>query len=97
MFYRDLFATLCFISFGLALATQKTQPGLSIYFFFGALMCGAMSTTAKRKRWEDPWWAGKIYDWAEAKFEDVGDKLRGPKREFKDNEKIKPLPPLDDK
>ena len=88
MFYRDLFASLCFIFFGVALATQHP------YFYFGAMMCGAMSITAKKKLWENPKWADQIYDKAEQWLDD---KAEGPKTEFKEGEEIKPLPPLDGK
>ena len=40
MFFRDLFASLCFIFFGFALATQHP------YLFFGAMMCGCLALTA---------------------------------------------------
>lgn len=53
-FYKDLFASLCFIAFGIALATHHP------YFFFAALMFGALSRSAARKRWEDPPWAERL-------------------------------------
>lgn len=88
MFFRDLFASLCFIFFGFALATQHP------YLFFGAMMCGCLALTAKKKQWPNPSWSDAIYD----KFENwVYDKAEGPQREFSDGDKIKPLPPLDDK
>lgn len=88
MFFRDLFASLCFIFFGFALATQHP------YLFFGAMMCGCLALTAKKKQWPNPSWSDAIYD----KFENwVYDKAEGPQREFADGDKIKPLPPLDGK
>lgn len=88
-FYKDLFASLCFILFGAALAFGHPM------LYLGAMMCGALSMTAKRKMWEDPLWA-KIYierfhDWVENL------PMKTPKQEFKDGEEIKPLPPLDEK
>ena len=50
-FYRNLFASLCFIFFGAALAFGY----MSLYF--GAMMCGAMFVTARKKKWPDPTWA----------------------------------------
>ncbi len=86
MFYRDLFASLCFIFFGIALATHHP------YFYFGAMMCGCLSTTAKKKMWQNPSWSDAIYDRIEGWLDD---KVEGQKTEFKDDEEIKPLPPLD--
>lgn len=86
MFYRDLFASLCFIFFGIALATHHP------YFYFGAMMCGCLSTTAKKKMWENPTWSDAIYDRVEGWLDG---KVEGPMTEFKDDEDIKPLPPLD--
>jgi hypothetical protein len=54
-FYRDLFASLCFIFFGAALAFKHP------YLYFGALMCACLSRTASRKRWKDPEWAEPLY------------------------------------
>ena len=54
MFFRDLFASLCFIFFGLALATQHP------YLFFGAMMCGCLALTAKKKQWPNPSWSDAI-------------------------------------
>ena len=86
MFYRDLFASLCFIFFGIALATHHP------YFYFGAMMSGCLSTTAKKKMWENPTWSDAIYDRVEGWLDG---KVEGPRTEFKDDEDIKPLPPLD--
>lgn len=86
MFYRDLFASLCFIFFGIALATHLP------YFFFGAMMCGALSLTAKKKMWENPSWSAALYDKIEGWLDE---KVEGEKTEFKDGDNIKPLPPLD--
>lgn len=91
MFYKDLFASLCFIFFGIALATKHP------YFFFGAMMCGAMSLSAKRKMWKEPLWAQLFYDNAEEKLRGWIDKFRAPKTEFTEEDEIKPLPPLDEK
>ncbi len=88
MFFRDFFASLCFISFALALATHHP------YLYFAAMMCGCLSLTAKKKQWPNPSWSDALYD----KFENwVHNKVEGPKREFSEGEKIEPLPPLDDK
>jgi hypothetical protein len=87
-FYKDLFASLCFIFFGAALAFHHA------YLYFGAMMCGCLSTTAHRKKWPDPIWA-KLYiddfnewfdSWIEGKTQ---------KKEFSDGQDINPLPPLD--
>ncbi len=87
LFYKDLFATLCFIFFGIALATHHP------YFYFGAMLCGCLSMTAKRKIWANPAWSDAFYD----KIEDwIKSKTEGPKTEFSEDEEIKPLPPLDD-
>ena len=85
-FYRELFASLCFIFFGAALAF------IHPYLYFGAMMCGCFSITAKKKGWTDPMWA-KLYmdsfnNWLESKR---------PKKEFSEEEEIKPLPPLDER
>jgi len=87
-FYKDLFASLCFIFFGAALAFHHP------YYYFGAMMCGCLSTTAHRKRWPDPIWA-KLYmdnlnDWLDGRTE-KGTR----KNEFTDGNDIEPLPPLD--
>ncbi|NLV82433.1 MAG: hypothetical protein GXZ18_05440 [Synergistaceae bacterium] len=50
-FYRDLFASLCFLFFGAALAFQHP------YLYFAAMMCGSLAITAKKKMWKDPIWA----------------------------------------
>lgn len=93
MFYRDLFASLCFIFFGLALATQHP------YFYFGAMMSACFSITAKKKMWENPSWSDEFYDkienWFFSKIEDAHDPSKHV--EFKEDEEIKPLPPLDKK
>jgi len=56
-FYKDLFASLCFITFGAALAFNHP------YLFFAALMFGALSRTAARKQWDDPPWAARFLSW----------------------------------
>ena len=85
-FYKDLFASLCFIFFGAALAFKHP------YLYFGAMMCGCFSITAKKKQWSDPIWARlymeKINEWM--------DRME-PKKEFSEDEEIRPLPPLDDR
>lgn len=88
MFYRDLFASLCFIFFGIALATQHP------YFYFGAMMCGCLSTTAKRKLWKNPPWADALYDRLDKWLDNH---TQEPRTEFSDDEEIRPLPPLDKK
>jgi hypothetical protein len=50
-FYRILFSSLCFIFFGIALATQEPAS------YLAAMCCGALAMTAKRKMWDDPVWA----------------------------------------
>lgn len=50
-FYRTLFASLCFISFGFAMGTGHWG------WYMSALLCGSLSITAKKKKWEDPVWA----------------------------------------
>ena len=83
-FYKDLFASLCFIFFGAALAFQHP------YLYFAAMMCACFSTTAHRKKWPDPVWAQlymeSLANWWER---------RVPKKEFSKEEEITPLPPLD--
>ncbi len=91
MFYRDLFASLCFVFFGFALATQHP------YFYFGAMMSACFSITAKKKMWPNPYWSDEFYDKIEAWLDEKVDEAHSPKVEFKEDEKIKPLPPLDKK
>jgi len=50
-FYRILFSSLCFIFFGIALATKEPAS------YLAAMCCGALALTAKRKMWDDPVWA----------------------------------------
>lgn len=83
-FYKDLFASLCFIFFGAALAFKDP------YLYFGAMMCACLSTTAHRKKWPDPIWA-ELYiqsfnEWLDKKML---------KNEFSEGKDINPLPPLD--
>jgi len=67
MFYRNLFAALCFVFLALGLALHSPHA------FWGCLMCGAFSRTAVRKKWPDPpfavairgWFVGKIKEPAE--------------------------------
>lgn len=56
-FYKDLFASLCFIAFGAALALKYPM------LFVSAVMFGALSRTAARKQWEDPEWFVKIIEY----------------------------------
>lgn len=55
-FYRDLFASFCFLFFAAALAFQHP------YLYFGAMMCGCLSITAKKKMWKDPLWAKRYIE-----------------------------------
>ncbi len=64
-FYKDLFASLCFIFFGLALALNDA------YFYFGAMMCACISTTAHRKKWPDPLWATLMMEDLNARFDSL--------------------------
>jgi hypothetical protein len=89
-FYKDLFASLCFIFFGAALAFN------SAYFYFAAMMCACISTTAHRKKWTDPLWATLMMEDLSAKFESVRRRYV-PKKEFSEEEEIGPLEPLDHK
>lgn len=92
MFYRTVFASLCFIFFGLALGVRDRAE-----LYFLALMCGAISLTAKKKMWEDPEWAPALYDKLEEIFnKNVKRQLVPPKPEYKEGDEIEPLPPLDD-
>lgn len=85
-FYKDLFASLCFIFFGAALAFGHP------YLYFGAMMCGCLSTAAHRKRWEDPVWAQLYME----QFNKWWERRWGIKEEFsEDEDEIGPLPPLD--
>ena len=90
MFYRDLFASLCFIFFAIALATQHP------YFYFGAMMSACFSITAKKKLWENPSWSDAFYDKVEKWVDDKVEAAQ-PHTEFHDDEEIKPLPPLERK
>ena len=62
MFYRNLFAGLCFLFFGLGFLLKSPHA------FWGALMCGALSRTAARKKWPDPPFAAVIRDWFQGKL-----------------------------
>jgi len=83
-FYKDLFASLCFIFFGAALAFQHP------YLYFAALMCACLSTTAHRKKWPTPNWAQLYID----RLTDYINK-RVLKKEFTDDDDTGPLPPID--
>lgn len=54
MIYRDFFAILCFISFGIALYTQ------SAYAYWAAAICGVMSRTAYIRGWQAPEWIARL-------------------------------------
>ncbi|MGD9666975.1 MAG: hypothetical protein AB7U31_05900 [Synergistaceae bacterium] len=86
-FYKDLFASLCFIFFGAALAFNDA------YFYFGAMMCACISTTAHRKKWPDPLWATLMMEDMRTRFESFRRRF-DPKSEFTKEEEIGPLPPL---
>ena len=87
-FYKDLFASLCFIFFGAALAFNDA------YFYFGAMMCACISTTAHRKKWPDPLWATLMMEDMRTRFESLRRRF-DPKSEFRKEEEIGPLPPLE--
>lgn len=55
-FYKDLFASLCFLTFGAALAFKHHM------LFIGAMMFGALSRTAARQKWEDPDWFVRLVE-----------------------------------
>ena len=61
MVLRDLFAVLCFISFGVGIWFQ------SIYAFAVALMFGMFSRVAKWQDWPAPEWVGKLIFFREKK------------------------------
>jgi len=52
--YRDFFAILCFVSFGIGIWTQ------SIYAVAAAMMFGVLSRVAKWKNWPAPEWLAKL-------------------------------------
>ena len=68
-FHRNLFATLCFLCFAYALATN------SPYGYLGAMVCGALSRTAVRKKWPAPPYAAAL----EALWKRATARLRGQK------------------
>lgn len=73
IFYRNLFATLCFAFFVVALATRAP------WAYLGAMFCGALSRTAVKKKWPDPPVKGRLLRWfgaAPAKPEDDPDRSR---------------------
>ena len=88
-FYKDLFASLCFIFFGAALAFNDA------YLYFGAMMCACISTTAHRKKWPDPLWATLMMDDLRNKFESFRKRF-DPKSEFTKDDEVGPLPPLEE-
>ena len=87
-FYKDLFASLCFIFFGLALAFNDA------YLYFGAMMCACLSTTAHKKKWPDPIWATLWMEEMGKKFE-IFRKRFVPDTEFTKDDERGPLPPLE--
>ena len=88
--YKDLFASLCFIFFGAALAFNDP------YLYFAAMMCACLSTTAHRKKWPDPPWATLMMEDIKVKFRSIKRRYV-PQKEFKNEEEIETLPPLDDR
>ena len=54
-FYRYFFAMLCFICLGVGMWTN------SHHGFAGALICGAFSRTAARKKWRNPKFIQRIF------------------------------------
>ena len=56
MFYRNLFAALCFLFLLIGLATS------SVYAYWLCLFCGAFSRTAVKKKWPDPPYAQRILE-----------------------------------
>jgi len=47
-FYRNFFAALCFGFFFFAMITRSPHG------FWGAMICGALSRTAVKKKWPEP-------------------------------------------
>ena len=73
IFYRNLFATLCFAFFAVALVTRAP------WAYLGAMFCGALSRTAVKKKWPDPPVKGRLLRWFGAsptKPEDDPDRSR---------------------
>ena len=62
MFYRNLFAALCFLFLALGFALH------SPHVFWASLMCGAFSRTSVRKKWADPPFARKLDEWFQGKL-----------------------------
>lgn len=89
-FYKELFAILCFIFFGGALAFHDAR------LFFGAMLCGALSLTAKRRQWEDPIWAELYYEEIDKFFSSLRKRLNPNKKDLtvSSDDKIDPLPPI---
>ncbi|HCD71281.1 hypothetical protein [Thermovirga lienii] len=54
MFYRNLFAALCFLFLVIGLVTS------SVHAYWLCLFCGAFSRTAVKKKWQDPPYARKV-------------------------------------
>ncbi len=48
-FYEKLFASLCFAFFVVAIITKVP------FAFLAAALCAALSRTARKKGWPDPW------------------------------------------
>jgi len=61
MFYRNLFAALCFLFLALGFALHSPHA------FWASLMCGAFSRTSVRKKWADPPFAKKLDEWFQGK------------------------------
>jgi hypothetical protein len=73
IFYRNFFAVLCFAFFAVALATRTP------WAYFGAMLCGALSRTAVRKKWPDPPFGGRLLRWFGGKPEEkTGQENRDP-------------------
>ncbi len=70
MTYRNLFGFLCLLCFFVGLKTK------SPYAYWGALISGAMSRAAVRKKWKAPPWMEKLsipMDRESAELLDKGD------------------------
>jgi len=55
MFYRNLFAALCFLFLALGIVLHSPHA------FWVSLMCGAFSRTAVKKKWPAPPFAEKLF------------------------------------
>ncbi len=66
VFYRNLFATLCFAFFAVALVTRAP------WAYLGAMLFGALSRTATKKKWPDPPVKGRLRRWFGGKGREEG-------------------------